>query len=256
MVKKNIRFPLEMENGVEVRSLEELKENFSLDKVLFYLLNGKLETWLRDRYEDGLADTVAELDKADAGLNQKICDIFDVEYVQKDITDMERAMERNRRLELLGQYTDEKKYFDVIDQIAFEQDDLYDLLDEGETVIYLCGNKFSIPTGKKGIRYIGVNNPIVVINAKEKVDFDGMDISFKNIRFDEKYQKILDALNPKEEGQARPRRSSSSGYGSYSSNSYWNFMLSPKDKSAARELRDKLLDSGIVGMADEYLNNL
>ena len=27
---KKIRFPLEMENGVEVRSMEELRENFSI----------------------------------------------------------------------------------------------------------------------------------------------------------------------------------------------------------------------------------
>ncbi|MCM1264456.1 MAG: hypothetical protein NC313_17225, partial [Butyrivibrio sp.] len=100
------------------------------------------------------------------------------------------------------------------------------------------------------------NNPVVVINAKEKVDFDGMDISFKNVRFDEKYQKILDALKPKEEGQPAPRRSSGSGHGSYTSNSYWNFMLSPKDKTAAKDLYDKLLDSGIAGLADEYINSL
>lgn len=31
---KKIRFPLEMEQGIEVRSLEELKENFSLARVL------------------------------------------------------------------------------------------------------------------------------------------------------------------------------------------------------------------------------
>ncbi|MCM1050310.1 MAG: hypothetical protein NC433_18020 [Clostridiales bacterium] len=253
---RNIRFPLEMENGVEVRTLEELKENFSLEKVLSYLSDGKLETWLRDRYEDGLADAVAGLDKNDAGLNRKICDIFDVEYTQEDTADMESAVERNRRRELLGQYTDERKYYDVINQIAFEQDDVYDLLDDGETVIYLCGDKFSVPTGKKGIRYIGVNNPVVVINAKEKVDFDGMDISFENVRFDEKYQKILDALNPKEEGQPAQRHSSGSGHGSYTSNSYWNFMLSPKDKTAAKDLYDKLLNSGIAGLADEYISNL
>ena len=29
---KKIRFPLEMKNGITVRTLEELKENFSLEK--------------------------------------------------------------------------------------------------------------------------------------------------------------------------------------------------------------------------------
>lgn len=40
---KKIRFPLEMENGVEVRSMEELRDNFSISRVLSYLKNGKLE---------------------------------------------------------------------------------------------------------------------------------------------------------------------------------------------------------------------
>ena len=31
---KKIRFSLEMEQGVEVRSLEELRENFSLERVV------------------------------------------------------------------------------------------------------------------------------------------------------------------------------------------------------------------------------
>ena len=53
---KKFRFPLEMENGVEVRSIEELKENFSLAKILIYLSNGKLLTWLRDRYIDDIAN--------------------------------------------------------------------------------------------------------------------------------------------------------------------------------------------------------
>lgn len=31
---KKIRFPLEMDNGVEVRSVEELRENFSIARVI------------------------------------------------------------------------------------------------------------------------------------------------------------------------------------------------------------------------------
>ena len=31
---KKIRFPLEMDNGLEVRSMEELRNNFSLGRVL------------------------------------------------------------------------------------------------------------------------------------------------------------------------------------------------------------------------------
>lgn len=275
---KKIRFPLEMKDGIEVRDLEGLKENFSLERILFYLVDGKLELWLRDHYLNELADAISGLDKEDAELNRKICDIFEIEYVQEEEADLERVMERKRKLELLGEFTDEKKYLDVIEQIAFNQDDLYDLLDEGETVIYLCGDRFPVPLSKAGIHYIGVNNPTVVVSSKEKVDFDAKDISFENIKFDEKYQKILDDMEPEKETHSTKHRVSGSKYGSYCSNSYLNFMLSPEDKVGAkscyekicvlmegveydidadiRELRKKLLDSGIAGMAGEYLQNL
>lgn len=188
---KKVRFPLEMEDGIEVRSLEEMKENFSSEKVLFYLADGTLETWLRDRYEDGLADAVSGLDREDSEISKKLCDIFEVEYVSGEEADSEKAEERGRKLELLKEYTEDEYFADVIDQIAFDQDELYDLLDEGEVVIYLCGERFSIPLGKEGIRYIGVNSPVVVISSKEKIDFEKKGIFFENIRFDEKYQKIL-----------------------------------------------------------------
>lgn len=60
MVKK-IRFPLEMKDGIKVRDLEELRENFSLERILFYLADGKLEIWLRDRYRNDLVDAISGL---------------------------------------------------------------------------------------------------------------------------------------------------------------------------------------------------
>ena len=96
---KKIRFPLEMQNGIEVRNLEELKENFSLERILFYLTDGKLETWLRDRYEDGLADAISGLDKADNELNRKICELFEVEYVPEEEVDLQQIHTYQKRNE-------------------------------------------------------------------------------------------------------------------------------------------------------------
>ncbi len=275
---KRIRFPLEMNDGIEVRDLEGLKEHFSLEQVLFYLEDGRLETWLRDHYEDELADEVVALDKQDTQFNRKLCEVFGVEYAADEEVDLKRMRERKRKQERLNEVVGGGNYFDVVDQIAFEQDDLYDLLDEGETEIYLCGERFSIPLGKKGIRYIGINSPTVVISAKEQVNFEEKEISLENVRFDEKYQKLLGELEPRMENPQKERSTSGSGYGRYRSDSYINFMLLPKDKKEAeicyervsvlmegvrydrdadiRELRGKLLDSGIAGMAKEYLQNL
>lgn len=275
---KKIRFPLEMQNGIEVRYLEELKENFSLERILFYLADGKLETWLRDRYEDGIADAISGLDRADNELNRKICEIFEVEYVPEEETDLEKIEERKRKLDLLREYTEDEQYVKVIDQTAFEQDELYDLLDEGETEIYLCGERFSIPLGKEGIRYVGVNNPVVVVSSKEKIDFEAKRIVLENIHFDEKYQKIVGETEPQTKAPQKECSHSSLGYGRYCSDSYISFMLLPKDKKEVercyekisammegveydrdkdiRELREKLLDSGIAGMSKEYLQTL
>ena len=80
---KKIRFPLEMDNGIQVRNMEELRNNFSLGRVLAYVQNDKLEIWLRDRYENNIADAIARLDKRDVELPRKVSEIFDVPYAEK-----------------------------------------------------------------------------------------------------------------------------------------------------------------------------
>ena len=191
MVKK-IRFPLEMKQGVEVRSLEELRENFSLVRVLFYLSNGKLVTWLRDRYAYDVADAIEGLNIEDDELPKKVCQIFEVEYDEEVAIDLEKAEERNRKLGTLKEYTTEQRILEVVDVVAFTQDDLYDLLDKEETTIYLCGEKFSIPLSKKGMTYIGVNNPVVVVDSKKIVDWNEKEISLVDVSFDSVYQQIVD----------------------------------------------------------------
>lgn len=49
MAREN-RFPLIMKNGTEVRSLEELQENFDLKSAIGYFTDGRLQTWLADHY--------------------------------------------------------------------------------------------------------------------------------------------------------------------------------------------------------------
>lgn len=128
---KKIRFPLEMELGVEVRTIEELRDNFSLERVLVYLKNGKLVTWLRDRYIDDIADSVECLNFSDGDFHKKICEIFDIEYSEDIEIDIEKAEGLNRRLRILKEYTTEPKFLDEIDNVAFDQEDIYDLLDHG-----------------------------------------------------------------------------------------------------------------------------
>lgn len=189
---KKIRFPLEMENGVSVRDLDELKDNFSLARVIGYINDGKLITWLQDRYENELAEEVKNINVEAEDAAKKICELFDVEYDETAEEEVEKAEERKRKLELLKKFPDCMEYAKYIDLVAFDQDDLYDLLDENVNEIYLCGNKFTIPIAKGNIKYVGILDKVtVVINSKEPVDFNSRGITFDNCVFDENYAKLL-----------------------------------------------------------------
>ena len=176
-----------MENGIEVRTVDELKEHFSIVHVLNYLKNGKLVTWLNDRYEYDLAESVENLDLNDTQLVKKACDIFGVSYDDFNTSSAEREM----KLDRLKKYTTDKEYLAKVDQVAFDQDDLYDLLDEYVDEIYLCGEKFTIPLGKRGVSYIGINQPVVVINSQEIVNWEEKKISLKGVCFDSRYEELL-----------------------------------------------------------------
>lgn len=189
---KKIRFPLEMADGTAARDVAELKEHFSLSEVVQYYENGKLLNWLRDRYEDDLAASVEKIDCNAENLGERLCAIFGVEYKKEDEVDLEKAAEHNRKVALLKSFTAEERFLAQADRTAFDQDELFDLLDEGESVIYLCGTKFSIPLGKKGITYIGVNKPTVVISSDEIVDWQEKQITVQDVEFDEKYKKLTE----------------------------------------------------------------
>ena len=265
---KKIRFSLEMKDGVEVRTLEELQDNFSLEKVLFYISNGKMQTWLRDRYHNDIADSIEQLDSSDPEYNKKLCGFFGVEYDESELEDLEKAKERNRKLELLKQFTDNQEILDNAYFAAFEQDDIYDLLDEGANTIYLCGERFSIPLTVSGVTYIGVNNPVAVISSKTVVNWKEKNISINGVRFDDEYQALIDNA---------AKINGNDIYGNYKE-SELSSMLSPQAKSESREtykklskqfegvhydidrdikeLKLSLIQSGIAGMAKSYLERL
>lgn len=282
---KKIRFPLEMENGVEVRSMEELRENFSLPKVLEYMANGKLITWLRDRYATDLADAIEQLNNGEENLAKKVSEIFDVPYDEKTEEDLERAKEKAERVKKLKQYTDEKKYIVEIDNVAFTQDELFDLLDEEKERIYLCGDRFSIPLSKTGIFYIGINSPVIIIDSKVEVNWEEKQITVENVVFDDKYQAVIDSANKTKEKlyekivEEVKKKSSNAVYiGDYSDKTFLNFMISPTEKNAVKKMYEKarveieklsydvdadvltkkelIHENQIIGLADSYLNSL
>lgn len=191
MAKKE-RFALMMEDGAQVRNIDDLKEHFDVGSVVRDFSSGKLLTWLEDRYYDDEADAISALNDNDNYLEAKLCEIFGVETPEE----IERRIERLNRLK---QYTDDKKILANVDKVAFDQEELADLLDEGVDEIYLCANRFVIPLRMKNKNYIGVGKVVAVIRSKEPVDFDKIHITFKNVRFDDDYQRLLpkDTSKPK-----------------------------------------------------------
>lgn len=162
---KKIRFSLEMENGTKIRTLDELRENFSLTKVVEYFDNQKLFHWLEDRYYTEQVEKLKQLNREDADFYRKICHIFEVEYREKD-EDIDEKLEVEKRKAQLKQFTDDKTVLEHVHQVAFNQDELYDLLDDNISDIYLCGEIFRIPLAKENVSYIGVNTPIIRVDPQ------------------------------------------------------------------------------------------
>ena len=184
---RKIRFPLKMKNGAEVRTLEELKENFDLESVLGYFTDGKLKTWLSDRYYDEKADAVGALAAAMPDLNAKLCEILEVKYqAEADETDLDLIRRRNEKLRILHTITDDHEILENVDFVAMEQDELFDILDEAPEKVYLYGEKFSIPFGKKHVTYIGIHEPLVILEGKKYADeYEDAGIHFDGVRFEE-----------------------------------------------------------------------
>ena len=187
---KKIKFPLEMKNGVMVRTIEELQGNFDLNKIIGYFLDGKLLAWLEARSCYDEIRALQSLDKNDVDLHQKLCTIFQVEFESHEMNaaDIENIEERNRRLAELKQYTSDSEILSKINQVAFNQEELADLIDEGVHDIYLCNNTFSIPLRVENHKYIGVGRSVAVIRSTTEVNFKQKGIELVNIELDDNYK--------------------------------------------------------------------
>lgn len=117
-------FPLILKDGVEVRTLEELRENFDLENIVGYFKNGELLTWLEDRFYDDEAEIIADIDKDDTNAAAKICAALDVEC-DDDLDFIKRLREKKS---LLAEMTDDENIIDNAAATALNQEDLATLI--------------------------------------------------------------------------------------------------------------------------------
>ena len=82
MMVKNVKFPLEMKNGILVRDLSELRENIDACKLIEYFLSGRLHLWLKDRYYDSEYSEISTLEKSDPELVAKLFGVLGIEPTQ------------------------------------------------------------------------------------------------------------------------------------------------------------------------------
>lgn len=177
---KKIRFSLDMGNNHEVNTIDELREYFNLEKVISYLAEGKFITWLKDRYYETQASLIEQLDVSDDDYQEKICEILEVGWN----VDFDDAESYSDRLSKLKSFTNDFKLISHLNLVAFDQFELYDRLDQGYATVYLFGETFTIPSGKRNVKYIGINNPEVKIDSPDGILLEGSNIILENVKFD------------------------------------------------------------------------
>lgn len=167
-----VKIPLVMKNGEKAKDMESLRENFDMETVVGYFLDGKLSKWLDDRYYEEEAEAVAQLKQDDPQLANKLCSILGVVNTGDDEMDTGEIMRRKERLARLRQLTEDEEVLRNIDSVAFDQEELAELYDLGVETIYLCEGKFKIPKSKQDLTYQMVAGA-EVSGLKEKVIEDG-----------------------------------------------------------------------------------
>ena len=177
MTKK--MFTLTLKDDVEVRTLEELRDNFDLERVVEYFKSGELLTWLEDRFYDDEAEAIENIDADDRNLTAKICAALDVEC-DDDLEFMQRVREKKS---LLAEMTDDESIIDNAAATALNQEDLATLIQMDYKTIYLCGENFNVPIRVAGVKYIGVlSTPKIKIRAKSQDELDAQSIAFENVQ--------------------------------------------------------------------------
>jgi len=137
---------------------------------------------------------VDKLDLASEKFKEELCAILGVPYMERMDTqiDVGDVVKKNERRERLKKYTTDDTILASADNVAFTQKELAVLLkrldslevdDEGNRVIYLCGERFIISGSVGGVIYKGVNNPTVEFDnevVEAGIDFQDLEVDLKD----------------------------------------------------------------------------
>lgn len=160
MAGRTVKFPLEVKNGTQARNMTDLVNNFDIEKIIGYFLDGRLKSWLEARYYEEEAIAIENIDKDDPDLAKKLSEVFGVAY-NETVIDPEKIERQNARITKLKQITSDEEIIRNVDLVAFDQEELADLYDSGKKKIYLCEGEFNIPKSKQNIDYVFIGDPKV-----------------------------------------------------------------------------------------------
>lgn len=226
---RKIRFGLNMSGKQNIRTMEELKQNFDFKAVLEYYFNGKLSDWLNDRGYKDIAEQVAALDSEKDDFEESLCKIFGAEYTAAATAeDVEALVDRK---EEIRKYTDDVEILENVGSVALTQEELNTLVKiDGKQTVYLIGKEFTLNGLCINKTYIGLNNPQVkFINLPEQgLDKAGIKVAGVRIIGDVVKVKLIEAKKP------ASRRS----VGSYKVSPVFDFMLNDAQRKQSEKLYD------------------
>lgn len=188
---KKIKFPLEMKDGVPVRELEELQEYFDLERAVEYFANGRLQKWLENSYYDDILEEIRELTGEEADFVERFTEALGVKIEMKQM-DVRALMKRAALKEKLKRLFPEEKIEELISVTADSQEEMERLVSAGYKKIYLLTGTFHISGNIQNIEFEGIDNPQIILEAKDRNLFMKQRIRFSGVTAaDENTEKMI-----------------------------------------------------------------
>ena len=179
-----------MAEGIQVRELEELQQYFDLERAIEYFANGKLQKWLANTYNDDILEEIEQLTGQEKNFISEFTRALGVNN-DKDLN-VQEVINKSSLIEKLKEFFPSEKAEEIAPFTAETQEELKKLTDKKCEKIYLLHNKFYISSGIKNIQFIGVGNPQIEVEAKERKEFGKQKIRFKGIEpVNEETKKII-----------------------------------------------------------------
>ena len=242
MAEKQKKIQIDMKDGIVVRTLEDLRKNFDLDKALKHFQNGDLVKWLEYHFYDDELEAVEAIKADDPYLNEKLCIALDVDYTY-DMAFSERIKEKKK---VLASKTDDENIIKNAAKTALDQEDLSDLLHMNEPIIYLCGESFNVPLRVSDKQYIGIlGTPKIITKAKSQADLDAKNIKFENCNLPWKNPKPQN-ISPNSTKMDKLIELAETIFGDRGN--YFNLLPNKKSSALTIVCKDKYVESQIVYM--------